>query len=182
MTVRDLASMTRLRLCRASDDSLLYDIFCTTWQSEVAALPNQNLAQHVLRIQHIAQERRFATSYPGCQRYLVVEDGEPAGRLYVDQTASEIQIIDLTLLSAYRSRGIGTALMADLFELATRERRVITLRVGRRLRRVTEFCLGLGFDLVAVDDLENQFQWTPTPADPSAAELSARVHHIVRRG
>ena len=50
-----LGSLTYLRPCAASDDAFLYAVFSTTWESEVAALPNQNLAQHVLRIQHIAQ-------------------------------------------------------------------------------------------------------------------------------
>jgi GNAT superfamily N-acetyltransferase len=169
----DLTSLARLRLCHASDDALLYDIFCTTWQSEVAALPNQNLAQHVLRIQHIAQERRFAKAHPGYERFVVMEDGEPAGRLYVHRTDTKVEIVDLTLLTAYRSRGIGTALVRELFELATREDLVISLRVGRRQRRVTEFYLRLGFDLVDVDDLDNTFEWTPARVEASQAGSQA---------
>ena len=86
-----LGSLTYLRPCAASDDAFLYAVFSTTWESEVAALPNQNLAQHVLRIQHIAQERRFASRYPDHERYVVLVDGQPAGRLYVHQD-------DLTLM------------------------------------------------------------------------------------
>jgi GNAT superfamily N-acetyltransferase len=177
----DLESLARLRLCHASDDALLYDIFCTTWQSEVAALPNQNLAQHVLRIQHIAQERRFASRYPDYERYVVVEDGEPAGRLYVHRTGSSIEIIDLTLLTAFRSRGIGTALVRELVELAKREDVAISLRVGRRLRRVTEFYLRLGFDLVAVDDLDNTFEWTPPPVEAPQATALDHLHQATPR-
>jgi GNAT superfamily N-acetyltransferase len=172
----DLTSLARLRLCHASDDVLLYDIFCTTWQSEVAALPNQNLAQHVLRIQHIAQERRFANRYPGFERFVVVEDGEPAGRLYVHQNASQLEIVDFTLLTAFRSRGIGTALMREVVEMAKREDQAISLRVGRRLRRVTEFYLRLGFDLVAVDDLDNTFEWAPAPVEAEAPQAAAHAH------
>jgi len=177
----DLTSLARLRSCRASDDALLYDIFCTTWQSEVAALPNQNLAQHVLRIQHIAQERRFAKRYPDYERFVVVEDGEPAGRLYVARTGPQVEIVDLTLLTAYRSRGIGTALVRGLCELATREDLAISLRVGRRLRRVTEFYLRLGFDLVDVDDLDNTFEWTPARVEAPQVESEVHAHEASPR-
>lgn len=156
-----LGSISYLRSCTDADDAFVYDVFCTTWESEVAALPNQNLARHVLRIQHIAQERRFAGRYPGHHRFIVVEDGQPAGRLYVHETDSMLHVIDLTLMPQFRSRGIGRRVFRDLFTYATREGKSITVRVGRRDERVTSFYASLDFRLVAVDDVDNYFEWTP---------------------
>ena len=155
-----------LRPARASDDAFLYDVFCTTWADEVAALPNQNLAQHVLRIQHIAQERRFAQKYPGHQRYVVVEDGEPAGRLYLHHDETTTHVVDVTLLPRYRSHGLGTRVFADLLAQCADQGRTISLRVSRRNRRAVELCNRLGLTLTAVDDLENHFQWAPRVPDP----------------
>jgi ribosomal protein S18 acetylase RimI-like enzyme len=150
-----------VRPCVPSDDPFLYDVFASTWQSEVATLPNQNLAQHVLRIQHIAQERRFASSHPGYQRYLVLADGHPAGRLYLQEQGLTLHIVDLTLMPQFRSRGIGTMLFRDLFALAIRQSRSISTRVDRSNRRATDLHASLGFRLVAVDDLDHHFEWTP---------------------
>src|SRR5262245_13607447 len=111
--MRTPGSLAYLRPCTDVDDAFLYDVFCTTWESEVAALPNPNLAQHVLRIQHIAQERRFSTRYPSHERFVVLEDGEPAGRLYVHLGESMMHVIDLTLLPRFRSHGIGTRIFRD---------------------------------------------------------------------
>jgi ribosomal protein S18 acetylase RimI-like enzyme len=144
----DLAGLARLRRCDASDDAFLYDVFVTTWQSEVAALPNQNLAQHVLRIQHIAQERRFASGFPGHERYVVLEDEVPAGRLYVDQSGRDIKLLDLTLLPRFRGRGLGSRVVRDLLTEAGREDRKVTLRAPRRTSRATDFYTRLGFRLV----------------------------------
>jgi GNAT superfamily N-acetyltransferase len=155
-----------LRPARASDDAFLYDVFCTTWADEVAALPNQNLAQHVLRIQHIAQERRFAQKYPGHQRYVVVEDGEPAGRLYLHHDETTTHVVDVTLLPRYRSHGLGTRVFADLLAQCADQGRTMSLRVSRRNRRAVELCNRLGLTLTAVDDLENHFQWAPRVPDP----------------
>jgi len=159
-----LGSIACLRACTEADDAFVYDVFSTTWESEVAALPNQNLAQHVLRIQHIAQERRFASRYPGLQRFIVVQDGQPAGRLYVHESDSLLEVVDLTLMPSFRDHGIGTRIFHELFEYATAAEQTISLRVERRNERATMLYSQLGFDLVFVDDLDNHFEWAPATA------------------
>jgi ribosomal protein S18 acetylase RimI-like enzyme len=159
-----LEGIAHLRPCTEADDAFVYDVFCTTWESEVAALPNQNLAQHVLRIQHIAQERRFASRYPGHQRYIVLADGEPAGRLYVHESASTIHVVDLTLMPRFRDRGLGSQIFRDLFAHATQTGATITMRVERRNERATMLYSRLGFELTTMDDLDNYFEWVPVRA------------------
>jgi ribosomal protein S18 acetylase RimI-like enzyme len=159
-----LGRLAYLRPCEDDDDGFLYDVFCTTWENEVAALPNPNLAQHVLRIQHIAQERRFASRYPGHHRFVVLVDGEDAGRVYVHEGHSSLHVIDLTLLPAFRSAGVGTRLARDVFGYAAERGMSVTLRVPRRNRRACELYSSLGFRLVRVDDLDNYFEWRPPEA------------------
>jgi ribosomal protein S18 acetylase RimI-like enzyme len=175
----NLGRGTELRPCEPSDDAFLHDVFCTTWESEVAALPNKNLAQHILRIQHIAQERRFATRYPGHDRLVVLDGGRRAGRLYLFETESSLQVVDLTLLPQFRSSGIGTRILRHLMSEAARDGSTISLGVPRTNKRATELYAALGFQLVSVDDLENGFQWTPatvtgTPVVRSAVGAMSR--------
>jgi GNAT superfamily N-acetyltransferase len=162
-----LGTLAYLRPCAASDDAFLYDVFATTWESEVAALPNQNLAQHVLRIQHIAQERRFASRYPDYERYVVLVGDKPAGRLYVHQHDSTMHVVDLTLMPEHRNQGLGSQILRDLSDLAARADMTVTIRVGRRNRQATDLATKLGFRLVNVDDLDNYFEWSATepPSD-----------------
>ena len=177
-----MTGLERLPYLRASvdgDDAFLYDVFCTTWESEVAALPNPKLAQHVLRIQHIAQERRWRSRYPGQQQYVVLEAGEPAGRLYADRTPETLHVVDLTLLPRFQSRGIGTRIFADLQQLAAEEGLTVTLRVPRRNLRATELYSRVGFRLVTLDDLDNYFEWTPAAqreVQSDAADVSQEAH------
>jgi len=173
-----LGSIACLRACTEADDAFVYDVFSTTWESEVAALPNQNLAQHVLRIQHIAQERRFASQYPDLQRYIVVQDGEPAGRLYVHESESLLEVVDLTLMPRFRDHGIGTGIFHQLFEHATREGQTIALRVERRNERATMLYSQLGFDLVSVDDLDNYFEWTPAGVKEERVDLAVKEDRV----
>jgi ribosomal protein S18 acetylase RimI-like enzyme len=159
-----------LRACTPADDAFLYDVFATTWESEVAALPNQNLARHVLRIQHIAQERRFGKRFAGYQRFVVVDDaGRPAGRLYVCDTVSTMHLVDLTLLPQFQGRGIGTRILRDLMAEVSRTGQRLDLRVGRTNERAVELYARLGLELVDSDHVDHTFSWDParqgTPAD-----------------
>ena len=166
----ELGRRTFLRPCEPSDDPFLYDVFCTTWESEVAALPNQKLAQHVLRIQHIAQERRFATRFPGHRRLVVLDGDQRAGRLYLSETDRSVHVVDLTLLPEFRSRGIGTRILQHLMRTATQDGSTISLGVPRTNKRATGLYAALGFSLVAVDDLDNFFEWSPTPVDGTTGQ------------
>lgn len=171
-----LGRLPYLRPCEASDDAFLYAVFSTTWESEVAALPNQNLAQHVLRIQHIAQERRFASRYPGYDRFIVLEDGQPVGRLYVHTNGLTMHVVDLTLMPEHRGHGLGSRIFRDLLAEAERDGLTVTLRVGRRNRRAAELYTRLGFSLASVDDLDNYFEWSPE----QPAEVEATKENEVR--
>jgi ribosomal protein S18 acetylase RimI-like enzyme len=168
----DLGRLSGLRAVEPTDEGFLYDVFATTWESEVAALPNQNLARHVLRIQHIAQERRFASRYPGHQRLLILsDDGERAGRLYLLRTGSALHVVDLTVMPEFRGRGLGSRVLQQLMELAEREDLPIAARVSRANTRVTDACARVGFELVDIDDLDNFLRWRPTPQSADAAEV-----------
>ena len=173
-----LGRLACLRRCTEEDDAFVYDVFCTTWESEVAALPNPSLAQHVLRIQHIVQNRRFTSRYPGHDRFVIVVDGEPAGRLYAYETTSMLHVVDLTLLPQFRSEGTKSRLAHELFEYAGERRMSITLRVPRRNLRASAVYASLGFQLGRMDDVDNYFEWTPREDTDTATELLSQVECV----
>jgi GNAT superfamily N-acetyltransferase len=168
-----LRGLPYLRAVDGSDDDFLYDVFATTWESEVAALPNQNLARHVLRIQHFAQERRFASRYPGHRRFLVTCEGERAGRLYVFGTDTEVEVLDLTLLPEFHERGIEGRVLGALRQEAARDGRPVTLRTARTDLRAGALYTSLGFDLVSADDVDHVYSWSPatTASPPAGADV-----------
>ena len=165
----DLGRLAYLTPAGEDDEAFLYEVFCTTWADEIAALPNPKLGSHVLRIQYTAQERRFDSRYPGHQRYVIWHDGRRAGRFYLHVTETMVHAIDMTLLPEFRSRGIGSQVVGDLLAVATENGQSVTLRVPRRNTRANALYNTLGFRLVTLDDLDNYFEWTP-PAPPRRAD------------
>ena len=166
--LEELGKLAYLRPARDDDETFLYDVFCTTWADEVAALPNPKLATHMLRIQYTAQERRFRTGYPDHQRLVILHDGERAGRLYLSISDTMVHALDMTLLPEFRSKGFGSRVVGDLLQIAEDTGRSATLRVARRNTRATALYHSLGFQLVTMDDLDNYFEWTPNAARPPA--------------
>jgi GNAT superfamily N-acetyltransferase len=171
--MNELGDLPYLVPAGAADASFLYDVFCTTWADEVAALPNPRLATHVLRIQHTAQERRFEIRHPGLERFVVLHDGEQVGRLYLHRAGPVVHAVDLTLLPAFRSRGIGTAIAGDLLERVREHGWTVILRVPRRNIPATALCAALGFRLVATDDLDGCYEWSPSVAGRQRETLGA---------
>lgn len=160
------------------DDAFLYDVFCTNWENEIAALPDPKLVNHFLRIQFTAQEGRLEARYPQLRRYIVLHDGAPAGRLYLQRDADVIHAVEMTMLPHYRSLGIGTRVCLDMFAEARDNGQTVSMRVGRRNSRAVDLYESLGFRLVATDDMDCYFEWTPREASVFNAAALADAARI----
>ncbi|QNN53145.1 GNAT family N-acetyltransferase [Nocardioides mesophilus] len=161
-----LGRFANVRPALDEDDTFLFEVFCTLWERETALMPNPQLVQHFLRIQYITAERRFQVRYPQLERFVVLSDGEAAGRIYLHRTPAMLQIVELTLLPAYRSRGLATALIRDVMAKAHQTGQLVSIRAERRSELAAAICERLGFRMVVVDDQDRFFEWSP-PSDRS---------------
>lgn len=150
-----------LRAVGTADEPFLFEVFCTLWEQEVEAMPDARLVRHFLRIQYTAREDRFRRRFPDHERYVVTHKGEDAGRAYVHRTPSMLHVLDMTLLPRFRSLGICTRLTRDLFDQAREHGQQVSIRVPRRNVRASRLYVGLGFRLVAMDDLDSYYEWDP---------------------
>jgi len=80
-------------------------------------------------MQFEAQRRHYSEHFPDAAFLVIVRDGRPAGRLYVDRRPASIRIIDIALLPEHRRAGIGTALIAELLAEGDREGKPVSLHV-----------------------------------------------------
>ncbi len=82
-------------------------------------------------MQFNAQDTYYREHFPDCEFSLLLVDGTPAGRLYVDRRDDEIRIVDIALLESYRNRGIGGALMSELLDEGESSRLPVRAHVER---------------------------------------------------
>jgi len=112
------------------DLSFLCLLYAQTREEELRPVgwPAQQ-KEEFLRDQFGKQHSHYLKHYPRARWWIVTRDGNPVGRLYVDQTAAELRVMDISLLAPDRNRGLGGALMRGLLRHADGEGLAATLHV-----------------------------------------------------
>jgi len=124
-----------LRPIVAEDEALLLRVYASTREEELAPVPwSDEQKSGFVAMQFAAQSAHYAEHYAGMSADVIVVDGCDAGRLLVARWAREIRIVDITLLPAFRGRGAGGELLAELIDEATEMDRALSIHVERENR------------------------------------------------
>jgi ribosomal protein S18 acetylase RimI-like enzyme len=133
-------------------DSRAYELSFTGWNAEQAEV----FLQH----QFTAQNNHYWHYYPNSALELILFQGEPAGRLWVNRSPDEIRILDIAVLIATRRQGIGTSIIEKLQTEATPTRTPVLVHV-----EVNNPSLGLfqrlGFGIKEEKGPHLLMQWEP---------------------
>jgi len=148
-----------LRPRTADDADFMRAIDRSTRIDELRAVPWSEAEKAAfLDMQFRAQTMHYDARYPAAE-YLVIEvDDIPAGRLYVDRTASGINVLDIALLPQWRGRGIGGALLKAILDEARAAARTVILHVEQYnpARRLYE---RLGFEALGSNGVYERMEW-----------------------
>jgi ribosomal protein S18 acetylase RimI-like enzyme len=100
-----------------ADEPFLRRVYASTRERELAAVEwSDEQKAAFVDMQFDAQARYYEDVYTGASYQVIEVDGVPAGRLYLWVGASEIRIVDITLLPEHRGRGVGSGLLRGLVE------------------------------------------------------------------
>lgn len=161
MTQRAGACTIELRAATAADEPFLQRLFTDVRGAELAPLALDEAAvETLMHMQYTAQTRSYAAGHPGAVIYVIVVDGEPCGRLWVDRSGAEIVLLDIGLLTASRGRGVGSALLGALIDEARGRGCLLRLHVQRNnpARRLYE---RLGFRVEGDGEVHLAMAWDP---------------------
>jgi ribosomal protein S18 acetylase RimI-like enzyme len=121
-----------LRPVGEGDAEVLYQIYASTRADELAPVPwSEAQKSSFLREQFRLQCLDWGRTYPQADRRLILMDGQAVGRLYVDRGSSEVRVIDVALLPAFRGRGVGTRLLRQVLDEAHTSDRPVSIHVER---------------------------------------------------
>ena len=156
-------SAVTLRPICPDDAEFLYQVYASTRMEELAPLrqswPEEQLAAF-LRMQFTAQHQHYQASYANANFDVILADGNPAGRLYVDRPPGEIRLIDIAVLPQYRGAGIGSRLLADLLAEAEQAGKPISLHV-EKFNPTLSWYERLGFSIVDDRGVYWFMEWRP---------------------
>jgi ribosomal protein S18 acetylase RimI-like enzyme len=159
MSSADSALPTTLRAITPADNEFLYRLYASTRAAEMA-LVNWSDAQveDFLRMQFHAQSTHYIKHFPDTRFDLIELDGEPIGRLYVDEREDAIHIIDIALLPHYQGRGIGGGYLQSMIDQAHASQRKVSIHVERN-NPAMKLYQRLGFRRVKDEGVYWLMQW-----------------------
>jgi ribosomal protein S18 acetylase RimI-like enzyme len=152
-----------LRPVQSADEPFLYDVYASTRAEELALVDwsDEQKAAFVHQ-QFEAQARHYREHYRHATLAVILVDGEPAGRLYLDRGPSEIRVVDIAILPRFQGKGVGSTLLGEVQAEAAASGRTVTLHV-ERVNRAQQLYARLGF--VRAEDAGPVYlllRWTPT--------------------
>jgi ribosomal protein S18 acetylase RimI-like enzyme len=153
-----------------ADEGFLLRVFREGHGTEFqfSSLPPAQL-EALFEIQHRAQQASYRSRYPQSDQLLISVADEPAGRLWFAETPDEVRILDVALLSAFRSRGIGTAILRDLQKLSQNSQRPLRLAVAQSNKAALRFYLRSGFVERRSHPFHIEMEFLPDPDGNLAA-------------
>lgn len=114
------------------DRAFLEGLYRSTRMEELAVLAwSEDQKTEFLRGQFEAQTRSWDVQFPDAERTIILVDGQPAGRLYLDHRDDEIRVVDIALLPEYRGQGIGRSLLEEVLEQAAARGVVVRIHVEK---------------------------------------------------
>lgn len=148
-----------LRPARPDDEPFLYELYCSTRDEDLAAEElNSPQQQMLLRMQFIGQQHSYKAQYTRADHDIILLDNVAIGRVMVERGDQEIRGVDIALLPAYRSTGIGGVIIQDLLDEARRAGKPFRIQVVRtnRARRLYD---RLGFREIGDTGTHYVMEW-----------------------
>lgn len=151
-----------LRPVTPADREFLVSVYAGTRAQELAQVAwDEGQKEAFVRWQFERQHEEYQQRYPNARYDVVMVDGVPAGRIWVGADEKQIRLLDIALLEQFQNRGVGTYLLRQLMDEATRENKPLRHMVFVLNDNAYRFYERLGFS--TIEDLGGykHMEWVP---------------------
>lgn len=162
-----------LRPVNDADQEFLIGVYASTRAAELAQVDwDESQKDAFIRWQYEMQKREYETRYPSARYDIILVDGAPAGRIWVGTDEKEIRLLDIALLTDFQDRGVGTQLLRQLMDEATRTNKALRHMVFVLNDNAYRFYERLGFKTIEDVGGYKHMEWLPgqdtneNPGDP----------------
>jgi ribosomal protein S18 acetylase RimI-like enzyme len=151
---------------QSQDEAFLFELYASTRQEELDAWGWPPEMRSAFLSMQFKASQGYHRAFPDAEFQIVMLDGVNAGRLIVQRSRDELQLVDIALLPQHRNVGIGTALLQRIFGEAAATRQPLRLKVLKS-SRAGRFYQRLGFGITGETELHFEMEWR-APAAPAA--------------
>jgi len=142
------------RSAEPGDEAFLFELYRNTRAEEMAAWGWPAAQQQMfLELQFRARNLSYS-AYPNTEHSIILDAGQPIGRLLISWMDSELRLVDIALLDNARGAGVGAKLISELFAKASSESKPLRLHVEKS-NRALQLYQRLGFRVI--EDTGTQF-------------------------
>ena len=167
---------TKLRPITPEDDDFLLRVYASTRADEMAAVPwSEEEKENFLRFQFDAQHTYYQQQFPNAAYDVILLEGVPIGRLYIDRREDEIRLIDIALLPESRGGGLGGAIMREILAEGEAAGKLVRIHVEQN-NPALRLYERLGFEQIEEQGVYYLMEWTPpgnTEGGPTRAGETA---------
>lgn len=150
------------RPIRPQDQEFLGKLYASTRTEELAQVDwPEHQKEAFLQMQFAAQHAYYQEHYAEASFQVILLDGQPAGRLYVQRWDDEMRLIDIALLPRHRGSGLGTSLLRELQAEARRTGKRLTIHV-EKFNPALRLYARLGFRQIEDRGVYWFLEWRPT--------------------
>ena len=143
------------------DYAFLLEVYASTRADEMALVPwTADQREAFVKMQFAGQQEHYQNQFPTASHEIILSNGRPVGRLYVDRLEQEIRIIDITVMPAERNAGIGSFLLSGLLDEAGRMGKVVRIYVENYNPSLRLF-ERLNFKPVEQEGFHLLIEWSP---------------------
>lgn len=158
------AGAVTLRPATDTDYDFMRRLYHSTREEEMKHFPFNDTEKVIfLNEQFAAQFQHYKLHYPTCERNIIELDGQPVGRLWVDEWKDQIRLVDIALMPPHRGSGIGTRLVRDVLARGAAAGKPVTIHV-EGFNPALRLYQRLGFVHVDTNGVYHLMKWTPPPA------------------
>lgn len=122
--------MINLRPIKQKDELFIQTVYRSTREEELK-LTNwtEEQKRFFISMQSAAQLAEYKIKFPNGSFQIIIYKKKDVGRYYTWENETEIRLIDITLLPAYRNKGIGSYLLRELIKRSDKLKKKISLHV-----------------------------------------------------
>lgn len=155
----------------AAHQAFLLELYASTRADLAGLVGGDDGLRDLLRMQFKAQQQYYLARFPQAVAQLVLHDDKPVGRVVVERGAEALRLVDISLLPAFRRRGIGQHLLRLLMAQAAQAALPLRLSVllGNPAQRLYQ---RLGFVAGAAAGIHLPMEWRGGQAPAAAAEAA----------
>jgi ribosomal protein S18 acetylase RimI-like enzyme len=151
-------TITRRPETSADEPFLRRMIIASVAQELMAWTWPEAMRDHLLGIQYTAKLGALRANYPAATSEIILVDGEPAGWIFLDESADNIHLAEIMVLIELRGKGVGSSVMREVLAVADRAGKPVRLLVNVTNAGAIQLYERLGFRRTGANEVQHEME------------------------